>query len=258
MDFKVRKASKKDREKMLQLYTSFAKDFVGSASRTMKSYVRMLRKKDNINYVALDSQNRIVGYVHAVFEKRNNTGEFREIVVDPKHDLEQVASLLVEKVNADFAKKKVAAVVAGSLRNPAYEKIFPKLGFMESESMGVFMYTILDAQKLLNELQPVFAIRLKGAEGWNGLVQIQCDEHSLYLERANENVHTVVWTSRPADFKIKLSGKILTKLILGVADPLECRGSGQLETEAAIGSSKANQLVEHLFPRRQFLTMDFW
>lgn len=258
MDFKVRKASKKDREKMLQLYTSFTKDFVGSASRTTRSYARMLRKKDNINYVALDSQNRIVGYVHAVFEKRNNTGEFREIVVDPKHDLEQVASLLVEKVNADFAKKKVAAVVAGSLRNPVYERIFPKLGFMESESMGVFMYAILDAQKLLNELQPVFANRLKGAEGWNGLVQMQCDEHSLYFEKTNENVHTVVWTNRPVDLKIKLSGKTLVKLILGVADPLECRRSGQLETEAAIGSSKANQLLGRLFPRRQFLTMDFW
>jgi len=258
MDFKVRKASKKDREKMLQLYTSFTENFVGSASRTTKSYARMLRKKDNINYVALDSQNRIVGYVHAVFEKRNNTGEFREIVVDPKHDLEQVASLLAEKINADFAKKKVAAIVAGSLRNPVYEKIFPKLGFMESESMGVFMYAILDAQKLLNELQPVFANRLKGAEGWNGLVQIQCNEHSLFLEKTAESVHTVVWTNRPVDFKIKLSRKVLTKLILGVADPLECRGSGQLEMEAAVGGSRANQLLERLFPRRQFLTMDFW
>jgi len=258
MEFKVRKASKKDREKMLQLYASFTKHFVGSASRTAKSYTRMLRKKANINYVALDSQNRIVGYVHAAFEKRNNTGEFREIVVDPKHDLEQVASLLVEKVSADFAKKKVAAIVAGSLRNPAYERIFPKLGFMESESMGVFMYAILDAQKLLNELQPVFANRLIGAEGWNGLVQIQCEEHSLYLEKTGENVHTVVWTNRPVDFKIKLSGKILVKLILGVAHPLECRKSGQLEMEATVSNSKANQLLEHLFPKRQFLTMDFW
>jgi len=258
MEFKLCTASKKDKEKMLQLYISFTKHFVGSASRTPKSFTRILRKKDNINYVALDSQNRIVGYVHATVEKRNNTGELREIIVDPKHDFEQVASLLIEKVNADFDKKKVAAIVAGSLRNPVYERIFPKLGFMESESTGVFMYAVLDAQKLLNELGPVFANRLKGAERWKGLAQIQCDEHSLFLERTTESVRQVIWTNRPVDFKIKLSGKILVKLIFGVADPLECRRNGQLEVETAIGKAKANQLLQRLFPRSQFLTMDFW
>ena len=258
MDFKVRMASRKDKEEMLNLYTSFTKHFVGSASRATESYTRMLRKKDHINYVALDNQNRIVGYIHTTLEKRNNTGEFVEIIVDPKHDFEQVASLLVEEVSADFAKKKVAAIVAGSLRNPAYQKVFPKLGFMESESTGVFMYAILDAQKLLNELEPVFAGRLKGAERWKGLTQIQCDEHSLFLERTTESVRQVIWTNRPVDFKIKLSGKILVKLIFGVVDPLECRRNGQLEVETAIGKAKANQLLQRLFPRSQFLTMDFW
>ncbi len=258
MDFKVRAASKKDKEKMLQLYSSFTRHFVGSASRTAKSYTRMLQKKNHINYVALDSQNRIVGYAHATLEKRNNTGEFREIIVDTKHDFEQVASLLVEKVNADFARKKVAAIIAGSLRNPSYESIFPKLGFMESESTGVFMYAILDAQKLLNELKPVFAKRLKGAEGWNGLAQLQCDEHSLFLEKTTENVHTVVWTNRPVDIRIKLSEKILVKLIFGVADPLECRENGQLEVETTLRKEKTIKLLKQLFPRSQFLIMDFW
>jgi N-acetylglutamate synthase-like GNAT family acetyltransferase len=258
MEFKVRAASRQDIEKMLQLYFSFTEHFVGSAARTPKSFVRMLRKKDNINYVALDSQNRMVGYVHATLEKRNHTGEFREIVVDPKHDSEQVASLLVEKVTADFNKRKVAAIVAGSLRNPVYERIFPKLGFIESESMGVFMYAILNAQKLLSELEPVFANRLKGAEGWNGLAQIQCDEHSLFLEKTTEKVQQIVWTNQPVDFKVMLSGAILVKLIFGVTDPLECRKSGQLKVEAMVGEARAVKLLERLFPRSQFLIMDFW
>jgi len=258
MEFKVREAKKEDKERMLQLYNSFMRHFVGSASRTPASFTRMLRRKDNINYVALDSQNRMVGYVHATLEKRNNTGEFRDIIVDPKHDFEQVANVLVEKVNADFAKKKAAAIVAGSLRNPAYEKIFPKLGFIESESMGVFMYAILDAQKLLDELEPVFVNRLKEAEDWNGLAQIQCDEHSLYLEKVAQAVQQVVWTNRPVDFKVKLSGTILVKLIFGVADPLECRKSEQLKVETALNEVKATTLLQRLFPRSQFLTMDFW
>ena len=258
MEFKLRAASRKDKERMLQLYRNFTEHFVGSASRTPKSFTHMLRKKDNINYVASDTQDRIVGYVHATFEKRNRTGEFREIIVDPKHDFEQVARLLIEKVSADFNKRKVAAIVAASLRNPAYERIFPKLGFMESESTGVFMYAILDTQKLLNELQPVFAARLKGAESWNGLAQIQCDEHSLFLEKTTEKVQQIVWTNQPVGFKVMLSGAILVKLIFGVADPLECRKNGQLKVEATAGEAKAIKLLEQLLPRSQFLTMDYW
>jgi len=258
MEFKVRQAKKEDNERMLQLYNSFMRRFVGSASRTSRSFTRILRKKDNINYVALDSQNRMIGYVHAALEKRNNTGEFRDIIVDPEQDFEKVANILVEKVNADFAKKKVASIVAGSLRNPAYEKIFPKLGFIESESMGVFMYAILDSQKLLDELEPVFANRLKEVEDWTGLAQIQCDEHNLYLEKTAEGVDKVVWTNRPVDFRVRLSETILVKLIFGVADPLECRKGEQLKVETTVGEAKAIKLLQRLFPRNQFLTMDFW
>jgi len=258
MKFKVRQSKNEDKERMLQLYNSFMRRFVGSASRTPRSFTRMLRKKDNINYVALDRQSRMIGYVHATLEKRNNTGEFRDIIVDPKHSFEKVANVLVKKVDADFAKKKVAAIVAGSLRNPAYEKIFPKLGFIESESTGVFMYAIIDAQKLLNELEPVFANRLKEAEDWNGLVQIQCGEHSLYLEKTAEGVEKVVWTNRPVDFRVRLSETILVKLIFGMADSLECRKSEQLKVETTVSEAKAIKLLQRLFPRSQFLTMDFW
>jgi len=258
MGFEVRTASRQDVEKMLQLYDSFMRDFVGSAARTSKPFVRMLRKNDNITYVALDAQDRIAGYVHAAFEKRNRTGEVREIVVDPRHDFKQVASLLIERVSADFKRKKVAAIVAASLRNPAYERIFPELGFMESESMGVFMYAILDSQKILDELQPVFAARLRGVEGWNGLAQIQCDERSLFLEKTTAGVHQIVWTNQPVDFKVGLSRTVLVKLIFGVADALECRKNGQLKMEMTASEAKAVKLLERLFPRNQFLTMDYW
>lgn len=258
MEFKVRAGSRRDVEKMLQLYTSFTEHFVGSAARAPKSFTRMLRKKDNINYVALDGQDRIVGYVHAALEKRNRTGEFREIIVDPRHDFKQVASLLIGKVNADFKRKKAAAIIAGSLRNPAYEKIFPELGFMESESMGVFMYAILDSQKILDELKSVFAARLRGVEGWNGLAQIQCDEHSLFLEKTTAGVQQIVWTNQPVDFKVGLSRTVLVKLIFGVADALECCKKGQLKMEMKANEARAVKLLERLFPKNQFLTMDYW
>jgi len=254
----VRAATRKDKDQMLQLYNIFTRNFVGAASRTLKPFHSMFRKKDNINYVALDGQNRMVGYVHATYEKRNNGGEFRDIVVDPKYDFVLVASLLVEKVNSAFTTKKVASIIAGSLRNPAYEKIFPKLGFMESESMGVFMYAVLDVRKLLNELEPVFISRLRKAEDWNGLAQIQCDEHSLFLEKTGQDVKPVVWTNRSVDFKVRLAGNMLAKLIFGVADLSECLKNGQLQVETKLSNVKATKLLERFFPRSQFLTLDFW
>lgn len=78
--FKVRQATMGHKEQMLQLYTGYARHFVGSTSRTLKPYRRMLRRKENVNYVALDNQDRLVGYVWASFEEKERAGEFREII----------------------------------------------------------------------------------------------------------------------------------------------------------------------------------
>ena len=159
MEITVRHARKEDIEQMLQVYNSFTQQFVGSASRTPRHFRRMLQRKDNINFVALDKQNRIIGYVQARYEKRLNRGEFREIVVDQKQDFEQIAEQLAKKINAFFMEKRVSEIVAGSVQNPAYQKLFPKLGFFETESMGVFMFAILNVRKFLNELSPDFVNR---------------------------------------------------------------------------------------------------
>ncbi len=256
--FRVRQATMADREQMLQLYSSFARHFVGSTSRTLKPYTRVLRRKDNINYVAIGNQNQLVGYVWASFEQKQRAGEFREIVVDPKHDFEQVAMCLIEKVNAVFAEKKAAAIFAGSLRNPAYEKIFPKLGYFKSESMGVFMYAVLDVEKLLNELKQVFVNRLDRTKNWKGLAAIECDSYSLFINMTSKGAQHMIWTNKPADFKIKLSKSILTRLIFGVADPMECLKKRELTVESTADREQTASLLRHLFPRSQFLIMDFW
>lgn len=258
MALTVRAATRRDRVQMLQVYTRFTEQFVGSASRPLKSFTRMLGKKDNINYVALDDQSRVVGYVHADVDKNNHEAEFREIVVDPSCDFVQVADLLVERVSRFLSKRGVAVVFAGSIRNPAYDVIFPKLGFLESESMGVFMYAALDVEKLLNELWSVFAARLKQIDAWSGLVQLECDGHSVFFQKAGAEVERVVWTNQPVGFRVKLDAATLTKVVFGVADALECRGTGLMEIETKLAAKQADKLLRVMFPRRQFLIMDHW
>jgi hypothetical protein len=258
MQLQMREAMKEDIPQLLSLYNEFTKTFVGAASRTPQDFRRGLRKKDNINLVALDKQNHIVGYVRAHLEKRLNRGEFAEIIVEPNSDFEQVAKPLVEKVHNIFVKRKVTSIMAGSIRNPAYEKIFPALGFFESESMGVFMYVILDMQKFLNEMQPTFANRLKQVEGRRILVQVECEGSSIFLKKTSENVEPLVFTNEPVDFKVTLSRDLLTKLVFGIADIVESLKTGQLQIATTLSQQKANRLLKTLFPKKQFLIMDHW
>jgi len=258
MEVTLRQARKEDSMQMLQVYNNCTEQFVGSASRTLKSFARMLRRKDNINWVALDNQNRIIGYISARLEKRLNRGEFREIVVDSKHEFEKVAKPLVEKVNTVFMEKKTSSIIAGSVRNLVYGKLFPPLGFFESESTDVFMYAILNVQKFLNELLPVFVNRLKQFENWKGLAQIECENHSILLQRTTEEVQPIVWTNEPINFKIILTRELLIKLIFGIADPVESHRSGQLKVVTMESSNTVNQLLKTLFPKKQFLIMDYW
>jgi hypothetical protein len=218
----------------------------------------MLSKKNNINYVALNGQSRIIGYVHADFDKNNHEAEFREIVVDPSCDFVHVADLLVERVSEVLSKRGVAVIFAGSIRNPAYDVIFPKLGFLESESMSVFMYAVLDVEKLLNELWPVFAARLKQTDSWSGLVQLECDGHSVFFQKAGETVKPVVWTNQLVGFKVKLNVATLTRVVFGVADALDCCKTGLMEIETKLTPKQADKLRNVMFPRRQFLIMDHW
>lgn len=258
MALTTRLATRRDSEQMLELYNRFTEPFVGSAQRTLKNFSRMLQRKDILIYVALDGRSQIIGYVYARFEKRRRLGEFRDVVVDPAHDFEQVSKALVKKVNEAFLEKKASMIIAGTTRNPAYKKLFLPLGFFESESTDVFMYAVLNVPKFLDELSPVLVDRLGRVKGWIGRAQVECDGHSLFLEKTSKGVQQIVWTNEPVDFKLTLTRDLLTKLVFGVVDPVEAQDAKLLSVESASGSERANRLLRALFPRKQFLIMDHW
>jgi len=258
MTFQLREAKKEDTPQLLNLYNHFTKTFVGAASRTQEDFRRFLRRKNNINWVAIDDQKRIVGYVRAHFEKKLNRGEFAEIVVHPDYDFEKVAKPLAQKIHNTFVEKKVISITAGSVRNPEFEKIFPALGFFESESMGVFMYVILDTQKFLNEMQLTFANRLQQVEGRRISVQVECEGSSIFLKKTSENVESLVFTNEPVDFKVTLSRDLLIKLVFGIVDIVESLKAGQSQVTSTLSQPRVNRLLRTLFPKKQFLIMDYW
>jgi len=258
MQIQVRQARKEDAQQMLSLYTDFTREFVGPALRDLKTYRRMMRRKDRTYFVAINEQGKMLGYVLSRFDERRRQGSVDEIVVNPKNDYEQVAKPLIDKACNTLIKKKAAMIVAGSFGNLQHEKIFPTLGFLSFESTDVFMYAILNTQAFLNGLAPVFVSRLKRMEGWNGLMQIECDGHSVFIQKTKENIDPLVWSNQPVDFKVTLNRDVLIKLVFGVTDSIEANQIGQLEVETVQNQAATNHLLRTLFPKRQFAIMDYW
>lgn len=246
-----------DSRQMLELYNQFTETFVGSAKRTVKDFNRTLQRKDNIIYVALE-KGRMAGYICARFEKTQRRGEFREIVVNPANDFEQVSELLVRRVSDVFAEKKASMIFVSSTQNPLFGKLFASFGFFESESTDVFMYAILNVPKFLDELSPVLVNRLERVKGWTGVAHVECDGHSLFLEKSSKGVQRIVWTNERVDFRLTLTREILTKLVFAVTDPVEARKARQLSLDVIDGSANGDRLLRALFPKNQFLIMDHW
>jgi len=258
MQMRTREVRKEDAEQLLSIYCRFAKEYVGLASRDIKTYKRLLRRKENIGWVALNQKGNIVGYVTARFDKRKREARISEIVIDPDKDFKQIAKLLVNKAYKSLLEKKPAVISAGSIRNPHYAEIFPQLGFFDMESTGIFMYAILDIPKFLTEISPVFANPIKRLKKWNGLLQLQCEEHNLFIKKQNGDIETLIWTNQKPDFKIMLSRGLLTKLLFGIAESVESFRKGKLKVETALNEKETARILAAIFPKKQFLTMDFW
>ncbi len=258
MQMRIREMKKEDAEQLLSVYSRFAKEYVGLASRDLKTYKRQLRRKENMGWVALNQKGNIIGYVTARFDKRKREARISEIVIDPDKDFEQIAKPLVNKAYKSLLEKKPAVISAGSIRNPHYAKIFPKLGFFDVEPSGVFMYAILDIPKFLTEISPILANRLKQLKQWNGLLQLECEEHSLFIRKRQDNIETLIWTNQTPDFKIALNLELLTKLLFGIANPTESFKTGQIKIETTLNEKGTSQILTSAFPKRQFLIMDFW
>jgi len=258
MQMRIREIRKEDAEQLLSIYCRFAKEYVGLASRDIKTYRRVLRRKENIGWVALNQKGNIMGYVTASFDKGKREARIREIVIDPDKDFKQIAEHLVNKAYKNLLEKKPAIIHTGSIRNPHYAEIFPQLGFFDMESTGVFMYAILDIPKFLTEISRVLANPIKRLKKWNGLLQLQCKEHSIFIKKQKGDIETLIWTNQKPDFKIMLSRGLLTKLLFGIAESVESFRKGKLKVETALNEKETVQILATIFPKKRFLIMDFW
>jgi len=254
----IRPACKGDASEMLKVYESFTSQFVGSAARTLKLFRRMLSGKEKVNWVALDNGGRIIGYLCARLDRQMNRGEFREVAVDIDHDFVEVAKPLVEKVQDTFMAKKVSILQTTSIRNPWFEKLFPEFGFFESDTLGVFMYAVLDPRKLLDELSPVFITRLKQLKDWNGSVQIVCSGYSIFLHKTDEETREETWINQHVDIKVELDQALLTRVLFGITEFFQALGSGEIKIETRLHEKASTRVLRGLFPRKQFLIMDYW
>ena len=258
MQFQIRRMEKDDAEQLQKVYQRFILNYVGSAARRLKVFQRMTKKKDNLRWVALDEQGKIVGYISSTYVKGRRLGRISEIVVDPDYDFETVADPLVDKVYDIFVEKNVAVIHAGSIRNPHYRQVFPKLGFFDVETDGVFMYAIIDAAKFLDEITPIILTRLKKVHDWNGWLQISCEERERFFRKEGEHVQSFMWTNYDIDCRISLNADTLTSVLLGTVDAQKAWEKGMIKVETALRNNEVKKFLATLFPKKQFLALDHW
>ncbi len=258
MQFQTRQMQLDDSEQLQEIYQRFILDYMGPVRHKLKVFRRMARKKDNLRWVALDEQGKIVGYILSTYVKGRRLGRINEIIVDPNYGFETVARLLVDKVCNILLEKGAAVIHAASIRNPHYPQIFPKLGFFDVETDGVFMFAITDVAKFLDEITPIITRRLKKMKDWNGWLQISCEENSRFFRKDNEDVRTFMWTNYDVDCKISLEADILANVLLGVIGVQEAWTKGKIKVKAELHKDKVKKLLVILFPKKQFLALDYW
>lgn len=258
MQFQIRQMQLDDSEQLQEIYQRFVLDYVGPVARKLKAFRRMARKKDDLRWLALDEQGKIVGYISSTYVKGRKLGRINEIIIDPNYDFEIVARLLIDKVYNVFLEKGAAVIQAASIRNPYYSQIFPKLGFFDVETDGVFMFAITDIAKFLDEIAPIMIRRLKKVQNWNGWLQISCGEDSRFFRKDNEGAQSFVWTNYDVDCKISLKANILADVLLGVVDAQEAWTEGKIKVKTELHKDKVKKLLVILFPKKQFLALDYW
>jgi N-acetylglutamate synthase-like GNAT family acetyltransferase len=258
MQQQIRRLQSKDAEQLLSIYQQFVLNFVGSAARSLKTFQSIARKRDNLRYVALNKQGKIVGYILATYVKGRRTGRISEIVVAPDHDFETVAKPLVDKVYNVLLEKGATTVYADTIRNPYYPELFDKFGFFDVETDGVFMFAVTDVARFLEEIAPIITARLKQSHDWNGLLQMTCEENSRFFRKHQQNVQPLLATNYQADCKISLNASTLANILLGRVDAQKAWTEGVVNVETTISKDKIKKLLTALFPKKQFLALDQW
>ncbi|MDI6904693.1 MAG: hypothetical protein QMD13_04280 [Candidatus Bathyarchaeia archaeon] len=124
MQFQIRQMQQGDAEQLQRIYQCFVLNYVGPVARGLKVFRRMARKKDNLRWVALDEQEKIVGYILSTYMKGKRLGRINEIIVDPNYDFETVACLLVDKVYNIFWKRVQQSFTQRLSETPTTRKSF--------------------------------------------------------------------------------------------------------------------------------------
>ena len=247
-----------DAEQLHKIYLSFIEGYVGPLARGLKVFKRITRRKTDLNWVALDEKGEIVGYVLSAYMKGRRSGRINEIIVDPNYDFETVAHPLVDKVSSILIEKGATIIQASSLRSPYYPQIFPKMGFFSMETAGVFMLAIDDTAKFLDEIKPIITRRLERLYNWDGCLEIKCGINSLYFTKQSNDVQSLIWTNQNTDLKILLEANTLSKILRGVVDAKDMWAEGNMKVETTLDRSKTKEVLDTIFPKKQFLALNFW
>jgi hypothetical protein len=132
------------------------------------------------------------------------------------------------------------------------------LGFWHIKTDGVFMYAITDVAQFLNEITPLIVKRLDILTEWNGVLRIACENHDKLFKKEGETVQVLLSTNHPSDCDVTMNANSLVRVLLGAIDIQNAWSEGLITVKTDLPKNKTKELLLTLFPRKQFLTFDYW
>ena len=258
MTLQVRQMQPSDAEKLHRLYERFVLKFVGAAKRQPRRFQNVARRRDNLRWIALSEEAEIIGYIVATYLKGRRTGRIGEIIVDPECNFETVARVLVDKIHDVLLEKGAAQIQAFAMQDPSCSRIFPSLGFWHMRPDGVFMYAITNVEQFLGEIAPIIIKRLGRLTKWNGMLRIACENHHIQLKKDGETVQALSSANYPSDCDIIMNASCLIRVLLGAIEVQNALSEDLITVRTDLSAHETNKLLLTLFPRKEFLTFDYW
>jgi hypothetical protein len=120
------------------------------------------------------------------------------------------------------------------------------------------MYTVIDVTKFLDEISPLIVQRLKKMHDWNGQLQITCENVGKLYKKEGENVQALPPANRSVECSITVAADTLTGVLLGAVDAQKAWSDGVMKVQTRLTRTQINELLTTVFPKKQFLALDYW
>lgn len=228
-----------DEEELIRIFEDLYIHFFGWRRKTARRWLEMRKETESI-FVAED-EGGVQGW-SACFHQW--VGLVSELYVRPSPRRKEIAKALLHALEEHLLSRGVdVAHFWLSPRDGFSAELLAEEGYGFTEQR-VFKVCILDLRRLLDELVPLFNLRLKDAPRWKGVIRLHTPLQEGFL-----SVDEVVSVEEggAADVTVSMPQEVLVRILCGAVDPWEAYLEGLLSVDPK-ADERVMSVLKALFP----------